>query len=216
MNLAVIFPGIGYRVDKPLLYYTKELAWESGYEIKEVLYEIALTGVKGDASKMEQAFHSALKQTEDLLKDVDFAQYDIVLFVSKSLGTAVAAAYASKHELQTYNLFFTPVEATFPLINQRGVVFHGTNDSWARTEVVEKACKEKRLKLYIMENANHSMETGDVIKDLENMKLMMEQSREYIEELARIDLQKFVLEGLESQENEELVDVEIALDELEK
>ena len=196
MNLAVIFPGIGYRVDKPLLYYAKELAWESGYEIKEVPYEIALTGVKGDASKMEQAFHSALMQTEDLLKDVDFAQYDIVLFVSKSLGTAVAVAYASKHELQTYNLFFTPVEAIFPLIKQEGVVFHGTKDSWARTEIVEKACKEKNLKLYITENANHSMETGDVIKDLENLKTIIVQCREYIEELAKMDLQKFVMEAI--------------------
>lgn len=183
MNLAVIFPGIGYHVDKPLLYYTKELVWENGYEIKEVPYEIVLTGVKGDAGKMEQAFHSALEQTEALLKDVDFAQYDVVLFISKSLGTAVAAAYASKHKLQTYNLFLTPVEATFPLINREGVVFHGTNDSWARTEVVEKACEEKNLKLYITENANHSMETGDVIKDLENMKLIIAQCREYIEEL---------------------------------
>ena len=37
-KLAVIFPGVGYHTDKPLLYYSKKLAAESGYMIKEVSY----------------------------------------------------------------------------------------------------------------------------------------------------------------------------------
>ena len=35
---AVIFPGIGYHTEKPLLYYAKKLAKQSGYEITEVPY----------------------------------------------------------------------------------------------------------------------------------------------------------------------------------
>ena len=184
MKLAVIFPGIGYHVDKPLLFYARKLAEECGYEIKDVPYGNFPSGVKGDAKKMEQAFYSALMQAEELLKDVDFKAYATLLFISKSIGTAVAAAYADKHDLHTYNLFYTPVEATFPFIKQEGVVFHGTKDSWARTETVEKECRKKGLKLYLTENANHSLETGDVIKDLEILKIIMEQSRAYMEELA--------------------------------
>ena len=37
-KLAVIFPGVGYHSDKPLLYYSKKLAKNHGYEIKEVKY----------------------------------------------------------------------------------------------------------------------------------------------------------------------------------
>ena len=31
-KLAIIFPGIGYHSDKPLLYYSRKLAKERGYE----------------------------------------------------------------------------------------------------------------------------------------------------------------------------------------
>ena len=34
-KLAVIFPGVGYHTDKPLLYYSKKLAFQNGYEIVE-------------------------------------------------------------------------------------------------------------------------------------------------------------------------------------
>ena len=37
-KLAVIFPGVGYHTDKPLLYYSKKLASRNGYEIVEVPY----------------------------------------------------------------------------------------------------------------------------------------------------------------------------------
>ena len=32
MKLVVFFPGIGYHCDKPLLYYSRKLAQEYGYE----------------------------------------------------------------------------------------------------------------------------------------------------------------------------------------
>ena len=32
MKVAVFFPGIGYHCDKPLLYYSRKLAQECGYE----------------------------------------------------------------------------------------------------------------------------------------------------------------------------------------
>lgn len=38
MKLAVLFPGIGYTCDKPLLYYGAKLAKSYGYEVKRVEY----------------------------------------------------------------------------------------------------------------------------------------------------------------------------------
>lgn len=32
-KIAVLFPGIGYTCDKPLLYYSAKLAAEKGYEV---------------------------------------------------------------------------------------------------------------------------------------------------------------------------------------
>ncbi|MBD5460191.1 MAG: alpha/beta hydrolase, partial [Lachnospiraceae bacterium] len=88
-KLAVVFPGIGYHTDKPLLYYSKKIAACQGFEIREVPYGNFPPDVKGSAEKMEQAFRSALAQCGEILRDVDFGKYDEILFLSKSIGTAV-------------------------------------------------------------------------------------------------------------------------------
>lgn len=183
-KLAVVFPGIGYHTDKPLLYYSKKLAAKYGFEVVEVPYGNFPSGVKGSPEKMKQAFESALSQTREILKDIRFEEYDKILFLSKSVGTAVAAAYAKEKKLQTCNVFYTPVEASMELMEQPGIVFHGTNDSWARTSILAQGCETKGYSCYFIENANHSLETGDVRKDLENMAYIMERTEVYIKSIS--------------------------------
>lgn len=180
MKLAVIFPGVGYHVDKPLLYFSKKLVNERGYSVVDVAYGNFPNGVKGSKEKMEAAFLSALEQSEEILKDVDFSQYEEVLFISKSVGTAVASAYAGKHGLNTRNVYYTPVGDSFRFMKQSGIVFHGTNDGWVETELVKEACEKNGFPLYITERGNHSLETGNVMEDLVNLKKIMEITQEYI------------------------------------
>ena len=70
-KLAVIFPGIGYTADKPLLYYTTRLAKKHGYQIQTVSYGTLPENIKGDSAKMKQAFELASEQTEQLLHGID-------------------------------------------------------------------------------------------------------------------------------------------------
>ena len=37
-KLAVFFPGIGYNVDRPLMYYSRKIASKLGYEIRLLPY----------------------------------------------------------------------------------------------------------------------------------------------------------------------------------
>ena len=48
-KIAVIFPGIGYHADKPLLYYSSRVARQYGYEVMCADYGELPSGVKGDA-----------------------------------------------------------------------------------------------------------------------------------------------------------------------
>lgn len=180
MKLAVIFPGIGYHADKPLLYYSKMLAKNLGYEIREVPYGDFPEGVKGSKEKMEKAFFSAVKQAEQILADVEFAKHEEILFISKSVGTAVASAFALKQGLKTRNIYYTPVEASFQFMKQEGLVFHGTNDSWAETKIVEEGCRQAGFPLVTIPEADHSLETKEVGTDLENLKQIMKKTEEYI------------------------------------
>lgn len=103
-KLAVIFPGIGYTADKPLLYYTSRLARKHGYQIQTVSYGTLPENIKGDSVKMRQAFDLALAQTEESLRDIDWPSYGSILFISKSIGTAISSAYAAKYNLKVKNI----------------------------------------------------------------------------------------------------------------
>ena len=95
MKLAVFFPGIGYHCDKPLLYYSRKLVQEYGYEkIVTLNYTYDGKNLRGNEEKMRQAFDSLYIQTENNLKEIAFDQYEQILFISKSIGTIIASAYA--------------------------------------------------------------------------------------------------------------------------
>lgn len=73
LKLAVFFPGIGYHCDKPLLYYSEKLAKQYQYETIKIKYE-------GLSKDLDEAFTGALAQTEACLAEVDWKQYEEILF----------------------------------------------------------------------------------------------------------------------------------------
>ena len=180
-KLAVVFPGIGYHVDKPLLFHTRKLLRELGYEVADVNYTGFPSGIKGNPQKMKEAFDIALLQSEDILKDVDMAKADDLIFVSKSIGTAVAAAYAGNHGLTPRHIYFTPIAEAFDYIVPRsGIAFHGTSDPWADTEIITGKCSEYEIDLFITNDANHSLEIGDTLKDIQELYTIMDTVKRFI------------------------------------
>lgn len=180
-KLAVIFPGIGYHCDKPLLYHAKKIAAACGYEIREVPYQGFPARVKGDPEKMRRSFEMAMDQTEEILGDVCWEDYSGLLFISKSVGTVVAAAFAGRHGLRTRNIYFTPVAATFSFAPQEGIVFHGTADPWATDEEIEAGCRACGLPLVNVPDTNHSLElAADPIRDLQILQDVMRQVETYL------------------------------------
>ena len=79
MKLAILFPGIGYHTDKPLLYYSKKILKNMDYEIKEIHFE----NLDFDLNKSRD---EAYKQAKDQIHKFDLKAYDSILFISKSIG----------------------------------------------------------------------------------------------------------------------------------
>lgn len=190
-KLAVIFPGIGYHADKPLLYYAKEIARYDGYEIIDVNYRGFPEKVKGDIARMRESFDLALSQAENILESVDFESVDELLFIGKSVGTAVAGCYAAKHNLKPRYVIYTPVEMTFEYKYEDAIVFNGTHDSWTNSQAIRSLCEEQNIPVYITPFANHSLEVeekemlgkSDTTLDelnLKNMAVIMQHTREFI------------------------------------
>ena len=119
--------------------------------------------------KMEEAFHCGLEQAEKILQDICWEEYEDILFVSKSIGTVISSAFARRHQLSAKNILFTPLQQTFLFADGNGIVFHGTADPWADTKDITEGCKNLNLPLILTDEGNHSLETGDTLKDLENL-----------------------------------------------
>lgn len=208
-RIVFVFPGLGYHADKPLLYHAGKLARELGYDaVIRIAYGGFAWGVKGNPEKMREAFESALAQAEEIAQreagrilqetgtgpaaGQDQTQEtsslaallsgaDDILVLSKSIGTAVAAAFQQRHSISARNIYFTPVRESFLFIPVgSGIVFHGTADSWAETEDIRCGCEDLDLPLYVTEGADHSMETGNTDADLSILREIMGSCAQYL------------------------------------
>ena len=63
-KLVVYFPGIGYHCDKPLLYYSRRLAAEAGYEELQLSYTFSGGNIRGNKEKMREAFFALYEQAK--------------------------------------------------------------------------------------------------------------------------------------------------------
>ena len=178
-KIACLFPGIGYTCDKPLLYYSWKLLKGMGWEVVPVAYSGFPDKVKGDPEKMRQSAQMALEQAEQILQGTDWNGYQEILLIGKSVGTVVCAAYAKRHGLRCRQILFTPVEETFRFADSNAIVFHGTSDPWVNTEVVLERCREMGIPLYETEEANHSLETGDVDRDIQEIRSVIRTVSDY-------------------------------------
>ena len=166
-KLAVIFPGIGYTNDKPLLYYSRKLAEERGYEVICTEYHDLPEKIKGNKEKMIQAGKMAFEQCRELLKEIDFAVYDEVLFVGKSIGTVIAAQYAEKYVPTAGLVLYTPLEATFFAGMKIAIAFIGEADPWSDLNEVKRLAAQKHVPLYTYSGCNHSLECSNWKKNME-------------------------------------------------
>ena len=105
---------------------------------------------------------------------------DEILFISKSVGTAIAAHYAGEHNIPCRHILYTPLAETFVFHPRNGIAFTGTADPWVTTAVIRQQCQEHQIPLFLYENANHSLETGDVFRNLDIMKEVMQKTEEFI------------------------------------
>ncbi len=180
-KLCVLFPGIGYHCEKPLLYYLSKLAKSRGYEVIALRYDDFPKGAKGNADKMRAAAAHALMQSEQQLRDLDFADFKRVVFIGKSIGTAACLAYREAHLIKADCLLLTPLTMTFEHSPKGSTAFHGTADQWAETAAIERLCSENSIPLYKYENANHSLETGDVSTDIRILTDLLDKAAPMIE-----------------------------------
>lgn len=182
-KIAVIFPGVGYKKDRPLLYYAAKIASSRGYELRFVDFsEIEWSKEKlKDQGFLVKTLEKCLQITEKTLEDTGDLSGDEVVFISKSIGTVVAVAYEKKKSLCVKQICFSPLEMIDDYVREEGaVLFCADSDPFADYKILDRIAKEKKLEIQRISGGNHSLETGDVCEDIDNMKSMMQRVAEVI------------------------------------
>ena len=183
-KLAVLFPGIGYALDRPLLYFSRRIAADLGYSLLPLSYTGFPANVRGDRDKLRLCCALARTQAEEQLSAADLSACDDVLFVGKSVGTAAAAAIAAQSPVnrRIRQVLYTPLEETFSVPVRDAVVFTGGNDPWTggAGSRIPALCARRGLPCRVIPGANHSLETGRVETDLVNLRRIMEETERYI------------------------------------
>lgn len=155
-KLAVLFPGRNYSCDKPLLYYASKVFASRGYEIVRLNYNYILKGNKDDIGGL---IDEAESHVEKVLNRISFSDLEDVVFVSKSMGTALAGAYAKEHKIEARHIYLTPVmEAMRYMDCGRCLVISGKEDRLLDARKLRIYCVEQDIPLKQFEDVGHSLE----------------------------------------------------------
>ena len=183
-RLAVVFPGIGYTADKPLLHYCRRLVAALGYEIRIMNYKGFPSKVKGDRKRMEESFSIALEQSLEMLSEISLEAYEDILFIGKSVGTIVAAKLASESPVKERIrlVLYTPLPETFSFSFGEAIVFTGTADPWVGQDSspIPGICKERGIPCTQINKGNHSLESEDILSDINELYRIMEETHLFV------------------------------------
>ena len=172
-KLVIMFPGVGYTMDCPLLYYASFLYEAKGYEQIHMKYNSIF--FEPELTRDEKAMR-VRDYVWDQVKDIDFSSYDEVVFLSKSVGTIEAGFLAEKLRIKPVQIYLTPVPDALSYIKVADTVVIGTVDE------VYPECRayfdEHGIKPLHIDGANHSLEVEG--KPFESLDILRDVMR-YIE-----------------------------------
>ena len=91
-KLIVLFPGAGYGLDSPLLYYADFVFETKGYDRVHMNYQSILSNTE---LSLEEKLAKVREYVLEQVNDVDFTSYDEIIFLS---GQTQQAAGAGDHQ----------------------------------------------------------------------------------------------------------------------
>lgn len=169
-KLIILFPGVGYGFNHPLLYYADSMYEAKGYERKYMRYQDIFFD---DTLSFEERASKVRAYVLEQMESIDFSIYEEVVFLSKSVGTVEAGVVAEKLGIDIKQIFLTPIEKAIPYCKDESYVIIGTNDE--AYEAYKKYCEKHKIYTLYIENANHSLEIqGQPYENIEILKKVME------------------------------------------
>ena len=179
-KLAVIFPGIRYSPECPLLYYAQKLCVREGYEILPLYYSYRQDSVLDPELKLENFVRETQREAvRDALKN----PYTDIVFISKSIGTVLAGIAEKELELKPRQFLMTPLPETFPYMKgmgTRGAAVLGTKDKNLSAETLEMFCQKEKIPFTLYEGAGHRLEAESMDETFRILSDILKKLREFL------------------------------------
>lgn len=175
-GLIVLFPGIRYSTDCPLLYYAGAKYKDRGYEV----LEIKGYGLDDRKYSFEEFSEKARKSVREQLQTTDFSQYREVVFAAKSMGTVLALWAEEYFELShVVHVLLTPINLTLSLLDETKKVrfiVSGTADKMIDAGKLRAVCEKYHFPLRMIKHVGHGLEMpGNVYKSIDILKAVVKQ-----------------------------------------
>jgi hypothetical protein len=172
-KLTIIFPGLHYSCDKPLLYYAALAALQAGMDVLQVKTDYT-TGEFQLAAREQRAAWILTDAHAALQGGLQQGHYTTLLLIGKSIGTlAMAGLLKIETNSQLAAIWLTPllnqpllVDAALSFTG-RSLYVGGTADDTFIPEVLSSIEQSTNSSVYKAPGANHSLEIpGDINQSL--------------------------------------------------
>ena len=190
-TLAIMFPGLRYTCDMPLLYYPSRLFAQRGTDVLQI---------NSDYTQAEYQSASQGEQAEWLTADAQAAlragkaqrNYKRLILVGKSIGTLALAHLVSKSlEKGTITIWLTPLLRQQPLVSAallfKGPALYvaGTGDPIFASGPMQRIQDATGAVTLIVEGADHSMEIPGVpLQSIQIMESILQGIADFLDELS--------------------------------
>ena len=187
-KLAIMYPGLRYSCDKPLLYYTTELLLSRGYDVLQLWSNYG----SSEFNQLSQA-----EQTVQLIQDghallnsgIQSGTYSQRLLCGKSLGTLTMAFILNEDQNLTSatTVWFTPLIHLPPVsqailnIEAPAFVAGSQADSTFSAGPADQIISMSAATTFVIDHADHSLEIpGDTLNSLQILNQIMVKLSEFI------------------------------------
>ena len=156
-GIAVCFPGTGFTCKEALFERLANDYIVRGYDVIRLDFShIPFREIES----LEDAVSVAQRAAKRQLSSVSFAGYQDAVFLSKSLGTILAAHYERDHDLRPRHLYLTPLNMTLSLVGPESRVIAmvlGTQDRFLTGRALAAYCEERNIPYCLIDGVNHSL-----------------------------------------------------------
>jgi predicted alpha/beta-hydrolase family hydrolase len=177
--LAVLFPGLNYTCDMPLLFYPMKLLLERGAEVLQVRTDYTMPAYRSLPPEERAAWLAADARAVVQVARLQ-GEYARLVLAGKSIGT-IALASLVPLEPQAVTIWLTPLLRN-PLVTaaaeqNRGAALFvaGTSDDLYDTAALKRIQAATQTKAELVEGGDHSLEIdGDFFASLRALEQVMQ------------------------------------------